>query len=181
MTRSETTKFLSDLLIRDRLSGIGKYYASEVTLDWGKGKGKEKRIDFLQFSPESQLCVGDIEKGIFTCYEVKSCKEDVFSGNGLNFIGEKNYIVTTMECWKDIMSDFMKLQQHIMNCNPESSITFGIMIARPFPRSLTDEFENPTPLESDAHWTLEVLKPCRESYRRRSMSELLFYMLRSGR
>lgn len=38
MTRSETTKFLSDLLIRNRLSGIGKYYASEVTLDWGEGQ-----------------------------------------------------------------------------------------------------------------------------------------------
>lgn len=181
MTRSETTKFLSDLLKRDRLSGVGKYYASEVTLDWGQGKGKEKRIDFLQFSPESQLCVGDIEKGIFTCYEIKSCKEDVFSGNGLNFIGEKNYIVTTMECWKDIMGDMWKLEEHIKKCNPESSITFGIMVAKSYSRSLKDEFEEPTPLESDTYWTLEVLKPCRESYRRRSMSELLFYMLRSGR
>lgn len=181
MTRSETTKFLSDLLIRDRLSGIGKYYASEVTLDWGQGKGKEKRIDFLQFSPESQLCVGDIEKGIFTCYEVKSCKEDVFSGNGLNFIGEKNYIVTTMECWKDIMGDMGKLQNHIQMCNPESSTKFGIMVARPYSRKLVDEYENPTPIGESGSWTLEVIGICRESKRRRSTTEMLFYMLRSGR
>ena len=43
MNRKETTKFLSDLLISNRLSGMGKYYASEVTLDYGQGKGKEKR------------------------------------------------------------------------------------------------------------------------------------------
>lgn len=45
----------------------------------------------------------DLQQRIFTCYEIKSCKEDVYSGNGLNFYGEKNYIVTTMECYKDFM------------------------------------------------------------------------------
>lgn len=39
MNRKETTEFLSKLLI-ERLSGRGKYYASEVTLDCGGGNGK---------------------------------------------------------------------------------------------------------------------------------------------
>lgn len=30
MNRAETTKFLSNLLIRDRFRGMGKYWASEV-------------------------------------------------------------------------------------------------------------------------------------------------------
>lgn len=59
----------------------------------------------MEFSPANQCSVSGIEKGIFTCYEIKSCKEDVYSGNGLNFFGEKNYIVTTMACYKDITTD----------------------------------------------------------------------------
>lgn len=53
MNRKETTEFLSKLLI-ERLSGRGKYYASEVTLDCGGGKGKEKRVDFVQFVPDKK-------------------------------------------------------------------------------------------------------------------------------
>lgn len=96
MNRSETTKFLSDLLLRDRFSGIEKYYAKGVNIDPWPNHGRQ--VDFMQFIPKHQMSVSGIEKGIFICYEVKSCKEDVYSGNGLTFIGEKNYIVTTMEC-----------------------------------------------------------------------------------
>ena len=42
MNRKETTKFLTDLLIHDRLSDR-KYYAKEVTLDYGTIQ--PKRID----------------------------------------------------------------------------------------------------------------------------------------
>lgn len=42
MDRKQTTKFLSDLLINVKFSGMGKYWASEVTLDYMMGKGKEK-------------------------------------------------------------------------------------------------------------------------------------------
>ena len=46
MNRKETTEFLSNLLI-ERLSGRGKYYASEVTLDYNGGKGETKLVDFI--------------------------------------------------------------------------------------------------------------------------------------
>lgn len=45
MNRKETTEFLSNLLV-ERLSGRGKYYASEVTLDYSGGKG-EKNVLIL--------------------------------------------------------------------------------------------------------------------------------------
>ena len=80
MNRKETTRFLSELLVQRKL--LGKYYASEVTLDCGAGKGKEKRVDFIQFVPKNQSTSG-IEKGEFIFYEVKSCKADYHSGNGL--------------------------------------------------------------------------------------------------
>lgn len=97
MNRVETTKFLGELLKSSRLSGMGKYWASEVSIDAFTSAGKGGRVDFMQFEPPNQCSVGALEKGIFICYEVKSCKEDVYSGNGLNFYGEKNYIVTTMD------------------------------------------------------------------------------------
>ena len=142
-----------------------------------------KRVDFMQFSPGDQMSISGIEKGIFTCYEVKSCKEDVYSGNGLNFLGEKNYIVTTMECYKDILPDLRgsKFHKHLQECFPESSNYFGIMVAIPEWRKATEEFENPTPLDDNTqNWKLAVILPCRPGPRRRSMTELLFCMLRSG-
>lgn len=180
MNRAETTKFLSDLLISNRLTGRGKYYASEVSIDYGTKN--VKRVDFMQFEPGGVIYQSDIEKGIFTCYEIKSCKEDVYSGNGLNFIGEKNYIVTTMECYKAIQPDMRsgKLQNHIDECCPESSAHFGIMVPVPWSFNPVDEYENPTELNNDIQWELKVICPCRQGSRKRSMTELLFCMLRSG-
>ena len=182
MNRKETTEFLGQLLINTRFGGAGKHWASEVSIDpWGR---EAKRVDYMQFSPADQCSISGIEKGIFTCYEIKSCKEDVYSGNGLNFFGEKNYIVTTMECYKDILQDCRsgKLAKHMSDCFPESSSYFGVMVALPRWAKLTDEFQNPTTLlNADvSKWGLAVALPCHEGPRKRSMTELLFCMLRSG-
>lgn len=143
MDRKETTKFLGQLLINTRFGGAGKHWASEVSIDpWGR---EAKRVDYMQFSPADQCSISGIEKGIFTCYEIKSCKEDVYSGNGLNFLGEKNYIVTTMECYKDILPDLRsgKFSKHMREQFPESSNYFGVMVAIPDWAEATDEFEKP--------------------------------------
>lgn len=165
MNRKETTEFLSKLLVQSKLAG--KYYASEVTLDCGGGKGKEKRADFVQFVPKNQSTSG-IEKGEFIFYEVKSCKADYHSGNGLNFEGDRNYIVTTMETYKQIIH--------------EKPWEVGIYVACPEHRELVDEFENPTSLDDDTvNWTLKIALAAHPKDRQRSMSQLLFYMLRSGK
>lgn len=49
MNRKETTEFLGKLLKREKLSGIGKYWASEVSIDYGTMD--VKRVDFMQFEP----------------------------------------------------------------------------------------------------------------------------------
>ena len=73
MDRSEITHFLSNLLETDRLSGLGKHWAKEVSIDpW---YAKARRVDYMQFSPADQCSISGIEKGIFTCYEIKSCKK----------------------------------------------------------------------------------------------------------
>lgn len=165
MNRKETTEFLSNLLVQRKLAG--KYYASEVTLDCGGGKGKTKRVDFIQFVPKNQSTSG-IEKGEFVFYEIKSCKADYHSGNGLNFGGDRNYVVTTMETYKQIMR--------------EVPWSVGVYVACPEDRELVDEFENPTPLDDDTvNWTLKIVLAAHPIDRQRSMSQLLFYMLRSGK
>lgn len=165
MNRKETTRFLSELLVQRKL--LGKYYASEVTLDCGAGKGEEKRVDFIQFVPKNQSTSG-IEKGEFIFYEVKSCKADYHSGNGLNFEGDRNYVVTTIETYKQIMRDV-----------PWS---VGVYVACPEHREPADEFESPTPIEDNTvNWTLKIALVAHPQDRQRSMSQLLFYMLRSGK
>lgn len=64
MDRKNTTEFLGKLLIQDRLNGIGKYWASEVSLDYGTTN--VKRVDFMQFEPAGVVGVSGIEKGIFS-------------------------------------------------------------------------------------------------------------------
>ena len=181
MDRKQTTQFLENLLVLDRFGGIGKYWAREVSVDYGTKD--VKRVDFMQFEPVGVTSIDAIEEGIFTCYEIKSCKEDVFSGNGLNFVGEKNYIVTTMECWKSIQDDMIsgRLDEHVKECCPNSSYHYGIMVAIPVWSKANDEYINPTPLDHASDWKLAVVIPCVKGPRKRSITEMLFCMLRSGK
>ncbi len=183
MDRKETTKFLGELLISSKFSGMGKYWAKEVSIDPFAAKGKPKRIDYMQFVPAGQCSVSDIEKGIFVCYEIKSCKQDAYSGNGLNFLGEKNYIVTTMECYKELLPDLRNgaFSRHLHETAPDSSMHFGIMVAVPYISNLSDEFENPSEIDYESgRWKLATIQKCVPGPRRKSMTELLFCMLRSG-
>jgi len=165
MDRKEITKFLGELLISQRLSGLGNYYASEVSLDYGTTD--VKRVDFMKFEPAGVTSISEIEKGIFICYEVKSCKADFESGFGRNFIGEKNYFVMPMATYKEVLQDI-----------PHN---VGVMVPIPWHRKKEDEFDNPTNLASNkTHWNLEIIKPARIQSRKRSMTELLFCMLRAG-
>ena len=156
MTRVKVTELLTETLIADRLSDR-KYYAREVTLDYGTSH--PKRVDVMQFSPAGVTYPSDIEKGTFTCYEVKSCIEDVYSGHGLNFFGEKNYIVTTAETWKRLQEDMRsdKLADFLKSAHPESSMYFGVMALVPSSVGLSDT----------------------QGPRKRPMNELLFAMLRA--
>lgn len=163
MKRSETTKFLSRLLEKSRFSGPGKYWAREVSLDYGYAAGKARRVDYMQFIPENQCSISAIEKGIFACYEIKSCKEDIYSGNGLNFIGEKNYLVTTMECYKEILPDLKngKFAQHIRENFPECYAeigNMGVMVAVPVSERLpeTDDYI----LLSFANYSIPIIGRC---------------------
>lgn len=162
MNRGETTKFLSDLLEK-RLAG--KYYAREVSIDYGTVD--VKRVDFLQFEPVNTINVGNIEKGNFIAYEVKSCKNDFNSGFGKNFICEKNYYVISMALYKEIVN--------------EIPFDVGAMCPIPQGRKVTEEFENPTPLNREDEWTMQIVKRCIPKGRKKSLAELLFCMLRSGK
>ena len=188
MNRKQTTKLLTDILINDRLSDR-KYYAKEVSIDYGTDK--VKRVDVMEFVPKGVLHTSDIEKGHFVCYEIKSCKEDIFSGNGLNFLGEENYIVTTMETYSKLCKEGIiangTITEFIKEHNPESSTDYGFLVT--VPSKITDlrnkpaiveEFENPTKFEGNVgDWRLYKIVSCIPTGRDRSTIELLFCMLRS--
>ena len=188
MNRKQTTKLLTDILINDRLSDR-KYYAKEVSIDYGTDK--VKRVDVMEFVPKGVLHTSDIEKGHFVCYEIKSCKEDIFSGNGLNFLGEENYIVTTMETYSKLCKEGIiangTITEFIKEHNPESSTDYGFLVTVPSKikdlrnkTAIVEEFENPTKFEGDvSDWRLYKITPCIPTGRDRSTIELLFCMLRS--
>lgn len=106
MSRKEITALLNKQLVNQRLTrrNAYSYWAHEVVVSRHlEGKG-DMRIDFMQFEPYGyHTCtdVGAIELGTFTCYEVKSCIEDLKSGHGLNFIGDENWIVMPVEAYED--------------------------------------------------------------------------------
>lgn len=165
MTRKEITEFLGSLLKIQKLGGSGKYWASEVSLDYGTEN--VRRIDFLQFTPLNQFSISGIEKGIFTCYEVKSCKADFRSGFGQNFVGEKNYLVMPMQTYKEVINE---IPQYV-----------GVLCPVPIGRDKYDEFTSPTELtDISSSWRLETVRSPVPQNRERSLTELLFCMLRSG-
>lgn len=58
----------------------------------------------------------------------------------------------------------------------------GIMCPVPKYRDTRDEFKKPTPLDkTDIEWEMKILKPAKTKSRDKSLTELLFCMLRSGR
>lgn len=166
MDRKQITRFLGNLLIKDRLAGdMGKYWASEVVLNYGTKN--VRRVDFMQFCPENQVDISGIEKGIFICYEVKSCKADFKSGFGQNFIGEKNYFVMPISLYKELQNEL----QH------------GVGVLCPIPKSSykEKEMENPTPFDKEGEeWELSIVKKAFRVGREKPMIELLFCMLRAG-
>lgn len=165
MNRKEITAFLSERLISSRLNGFGKYWAREVTLNYGSSD--VKRVDFMQFCPVNTISTSGIEKGEFICYEIKSCLNDYKSGHGQNFVGERNYFVMPMDLYKKVVNE---LGWHI-----------GVITPIPAGRDKLDEFENPTELDYSKEWDLVVIKPAHPQDRKYSMTELLFCMLRSGK
>lgn len=164
MNRKETTEFLSNLLITDRFSGAGKYWAREVSLDYGTAN--VRRVDFMQFCPPGVVSVSELEKGTFVSYEVKSCKADFNSGFGKNFETEKNYLVMPMQLYNEIID--------------EIPYDIGVIVPIPIHRKDYEEHLDPTELTADEEWKLRIIRPAHARQRKRSITELLFCMLRSG-
>lgn len=110
MSRPETTRALSDM-VEARLRGK-TYWAREVLL--GATDARSPRVDYMSFrlAPSHSLAItpGLIEQGEFACYEVKSCMADFRSGHGLNFVGDRNFLVCERE-----LADKLYEQQLIPN------------------------------------------------------------------
>lgn len=175
MDRTETTKLLSDLLVRDVLSGT--QWASEVK--YQKADGTLGRVDFMSFKPREQRygpTAASVEGGKFTAYEVKSCKADFESGHGLNFIAERNCMVMPMGLYKQI----------------ESFAGYAdVAVYVPIPyyagKVTTEQvyryWENPVTLTPDkSKWRLyKIRNQAIDANRRLSTAELLYAMLKAGR
>lgn len=175
MNRTATTDFLSELLIYRRLSKPGTYWAKEVCFDYGTTD--VRRLDFLHFEPENTMSVAGLEHGKFTGYEIKSCKADFESGFGRNMEGDENYFVTTAEAWNSVKSDIF----------PEKyGIGMGVMVAvpaiyHPNSREVTEWILHPDkePYENLDYWRLHKVYVSRPLQRKRSITELLFCMMRA--
>ena len=173
MNRKEITNFLNALLEREKLSGVGKYSAKEVSFDWGTPNAI--RVDYMQFVPKNQLSISGLEKGIFICYEVKSCKEDFLSGHGKNFIGEKNYLVMTVQTYKEL-KDLGEIDK----------LPYSIGILCPICKSfkykddkIEKQLASNKQFDDLNDWYFETVKSAREVNRKRSIVEILFSMMRS--
>lgn len=97
VNRPETTRALSDM-VEARLRGK-TYWAREVLI--GAADTRAPRVDYMSFrlAPSHSLAItpGLVEHGEFCCYEVKSCMADFKSGHGLNFVGDRNFLVCERE------------------------------------------------------------------------------------
>lgn len=136
MKRKEKTELLRSLLKTKLNSKRGVHSSAEVSLDYGTKN--VKRVDFVSFEPRDQMSIAGLEAGTFTFYEVKSCREDFKSGFGLNFEGDRNYVVTDMSTYKDLLSHG--------DIDDSKMFNVGVMVAIPKGVNILDEFEKPNSL-----------------------------------
>ena len=166
MSRAEITSLLDSELVRMRLEKPNRYsfWAHEVWLD--RYSENQKRVDFVEFLPLGGVMYSDgahIEHGTFTFYEVKSCLADLKSGNGLNFEGDRNYLVMPIEMREKFIDEIVDnangyVAQHTRHAE---CLYYGI-----------GKNGKPTFFETES-------LPERWFCRRRSSSELLFCMMRA--
>ena len=103
MSRADITAGLS-ALVEKHLSKNGRPWAKEVTMHTLGGI----RPDYMSVNADwggiAEIC--HIERATVSVYEVKSCMADVKSGNGLNAIGDHNWLVLPYELHRElVMSD----------------------------------------------------------------------------
>ena len=108
------------------------------------------RVDYMEFKPVN-LTVSGIEHGDVYVYEVKSCIDDHKSGNGLNFIGDYNYLVMPEELYAE-------LKDHI-------PYRVGVLC----PEDMSAEV-----------WKLRSVKPTKRTDRIYPLSTVLLAMFRSA-
>lgn len=119
MSRKEVTSLLNRELIRVKLErkNAYSYWAHEVEV-YDERKGATTWVDFMQFEPggyHTATHPGNVEAGTFTCYEVKSCLEDIKSGHGLNFYGDENYLVMPVEVYPKFKHAYIEKRDKKLN------------------------------------------------------------------
>lgn len=122
MSRSETTAMLSRL-VEKRLSSRCQLWGAEVSFD--RGMFNERRIDYMGFQPYADhnvIGAACVELGTFDAYEVKSCMADFDTGHGLNFIGDRNYLVCTRELAQDLRGKWFGCDAVLVPDKPGSKL-----------------------------------------------------------
>lgn len=160
MNRAEITmdlsKRLESYMARRYHLWASEVYLSAYTQDGGT---IDIRPDFLAFNLSHGNYAAKaawVERGTFTAFEVKSCKDDFESGHGLNLIGDKNYIVTTREFGEQLRYGGVLHDKLPGNCD-------GVLV--PSGNGLRTLFDRGTCM----------------GYRKFSACELLWAIIRTGR
>lgn len=154
---------------------------------------KPMRIDYVRFDASRVSYPSDIEKGCFTAIEIKSCYDDIYSGNGLNFILEDNLLITTKKTHDKLLTKeneqtkfgnfYAKtLKEHtILDKRNRVHVVFAFNKNNP-----EENLEDLDISEIDINdWYLRggLTFNCygnKKGVRVRSTSEMLFYMVRSN-
>lgn len=153
MKRPEITKQLSELLEKhiDPHNDPRVYWAKEVTFDYATSN--TVRVDYMLFKPINNSVSG-IEKGDFSCYEIKSSVDDFHSKNGHNFIGDKNYYVMPESVFENVKNEI------------------PYFVGALCPRQV---------FSGSSTYQLVVVKNAKKHDRTKSVSEMLLMMWRSSR
>lgn len=129
-------------------------WASEVKL-----YPDEKRVDYVDFCPYpsiSSTSVGSIERGTFRFFEVKSCIDDLKSGNGTNWEGDENWLVCPVE-----MVEEMRVKQLSIGHRGVCRLAYGQR-------------------RNGSVGFVRLDEPMYGGFRKRSAVELLYAMTRAG-
>ena len=103
------------------------------------------------------FAAGAIERGTFTCYEVKSCIADLQSGHGTNWLGDANWLVCPIEMVEDMRQKRISVKVGVLAYGKHANGSQGFVRLR----------------EDMADWN-------GRTFRRHSAAEILYAMTRAG-
>lgn len=165
LANSTITQILKKAVIQEikrKEDGNRHFWADEVTvghsfMHTSSPSDHKKTPDILECIVPNNA--NKLEEFKFISYEIKSSINDIYSGNGLNFIGDENFLVMTAQTYKNFLPDINsgKFNKYLKKTFPFCN-GYNILVSIPKgTQNIANELLQPSSPQQVAEWELYLI------------------------